>query len=124
VATERVHQDPSLRAAGELLAELDVEPALGLSAEQAGARLARYGPNELRTAPRVPRWRKVLAQFQDPLIYLLLTAIAVSVVAWVAEGARGVPVDAVVIAVIVVANAVLGRLQEGRAEDAVAVRSR
>jgi Ca2+-transporting ATPase len=120
VATERVHQDPSLRAAGELLAELDVEPALGLSAEQAGARLARYGPNELRTAPRVPRWRKVLAQFQDPLIYLLLTAIAVSVVAWVAEGARGVPVDAVVIAVIVVANAVLGRVQEGRAEDAVA----
>ena len=50
MATERVHQDPSLRTAGELLAELDVEPALGLSAEQAGARLARYGPNELRTA--------------------------------------------------------------------------
>ncbi len=115
-----MRQDPSLRGARELLAELDVEPGLGLSAGQVRARRERYGANELRSAPPVPAWRKLLAQFRDPLVYLLLVAIAVSVAAWAVEGARGVPVDAVVIALVVVANAVLGRVQEGRAEDAVA----
>ncbi len=55
---------------------------------------------------------------------LLLVAVAVSLVVWVAEGAAGVPVDAVVIAAIVVANAVLGLVQERRAEGAVAALAR
>jgi magnesium-transporting ATPase (P-type) len=62
----------------------------------------------------------VLAQFQDPLIYLLLAAIAISLVAWVIEGQVGLPVDAIVIMLIVVINAVLGYAQEAKAENAVA----
>jgi magnesium-transporting ATPase (P-type) len=68
----------------------------------------------------VPVWRKILAQFQDPLIYLLLVAIAISLGAWAVEGVTGVPVDAVVIAAVVLLNAVLGFVQENRAENAVA----
>ena len=92
----------------------------GLSSAEAAERLERFGPNLLDPAERVPGWRKLLAQFADPLIYLLLGALAVSVVAWIAEGAEGVPYEAIVIGVIVVLNAVLGYVQEARAEQAVA----
>jgi P-type Ca2+ transporter type 2C len=72
----------------------------------------------------VPAWRKLLAQVVDPLIYLLLVAIVISVVAWALEGAQGVPLDAIVIAVIVIANAVLGFVPERKAEQAVAALQR
>jgi magnesium-transporting ATPase (P-type) len=120
VGTGSATQDPSLREARSLLAELEVDPGRGLTADEARARLAHHGPNELRSAPPVALWRKVLAQFQDPLIYLLLAGIVISLGAWAAEGARGVPVDALVIGIVVVANAVLGYVQEAKAADAVA----
>jgi Ca2+-transporting ATPase len=105
----------------DIVAErMGVDPATGLSDEEAARRLDADGPNELRGKPPVPTWRKVLTQFQDPLIYLLLTAIAVSLVAWVIEGAHGVPIDGIVIAAIVILNAVLGYSQEAKAESAVA----
>ncbi|GAA2179539.1 cation-translocating P-type ATPase [Brooklawnia cerclae] len=107
----------------ELITELRTDPAAGLNAAEAARRLADEGPNELRGKPPVPLCRKVLAQFQDPLVYLLLVAIAISVAAWVVEGGHGLPVDAIVIALIVVANAVIGFVQEARAADAVAALS-
>src|SRR6185369_4742384 len=67
----------------------------------------------------VPRWRRVLAQLRDPLVYLLLVAVVISLVAWASEGGHGWPADAMVIAVVVI-NAVLGYTQEARAESAVA----
>ena len=103
-----------------MAAGLGVDPARGLSSAEAARRLAELGPNELRGEPSVPLWRKILAQFQDPLIYLLAFAIAVSVAAWVTEGAVGLPVDALVIAAIVVANAVIGFLQLAQVENAIA----
>ncbi len=69
-------------------------------------------------------WRKLLGQFADPLIYLLLAAVVVSLVAWVLEGGQQAPFDAIVIAAIVVANAALGYVQEARAEQAVAALQR
>jgi magnesium-transporting ATPase (P-type) len=109
-----------LRDAGEAVAACGVDPANGLSSAEAGRRLEREGPNELASAPPTPWWRRILSQFQDPLIYLLLGAIAISVAAWAVEGAGGVPVDAVVISAVVLFNAVLGFVQENKAETAVA----
>ncbi len=112
--------DASILDAQVIAHRLGVEPVTGLSEEEAARRLAVDGPNELRTTPPVPTWRKVLAQFQDPLIYLLLVAIVISLAAWLIDGATGLPVDASVIAGIVLLNAVLGFTQEAKAADAVA----
>ncbi|MDN5557996.1 MAG: cation-translocating P-type ATPase [Ruaniaceae bacterium] len=116
IAAANLHVD-------EIIRELVVDPAHGLSADEASARLERYGPNELRAAETDPAWRRLLRQFVDPLIYLLLAAIGISLVAWFLEGAHGAPIDAIVIAVIVIANAVIGFVQEGQAADAVAALS-
>src|SRR4029450_2917696 len=102
----------------------DVAPALGadvrqgLTSVEAASRLRRHGSNELDAETDVPVWRKVLRQFADPLIYLLLGAVVVSLVAWVIEGSEGVPFEAIVIVVIVVLNAGLGYGEEARADQA------
>ena len=103
-----------------MAAELGTDIERGLTSAEAAARLERGGPNELDAAAVVPTWKKLLAQFQDPLIYLLLGAVVVSFVAWILEGREGVPFEVIVIASIVVLNAVLGYVQEARAEQAVA----
>ncbi len=105
-------------------AALGTDLTNGLDDAEAARRLATVGPNELAGEPPVPAWRRVLRQMRDPLVLLLLVAVAVSLGAWVAEGAEGIPFDAVVIALIVVANAVLGVVQERKAEDAVAALAR
>jgi len=119
-----VAHGPWRRDAVEVAAELGTDVRRGLSSAEAEARLARFGPNELAAAEAVPAWRKLLAQFADPLIYLLVAAVVVSLVAWSAEGADSLPFDAIVIAVIIVLNAVLGYVQEARAEQAVAALER
>jgi magnesium-transporting ATPase (P-type) len=103
---------------------LGVDPARGLTAAEAARRLADHGPNELEAAEQVPAWRKLLAQFQDPLVYLLLVAVVVSLVAWLIEGAEEVPFEVIVIMAVLVANALLGYSQEARAEQAVAALAR
>jgi P-type Ca2+ transporter type 2C len=119
-----VADEPWRRDAAEVAADLGTDLRVGLTSAEAAARLERFGPNLLDPAEAVPAWRKLLAQFADPLIYLLLAAVAVSLVAWIAEGADGVPYEAIVIGVIVVLNAVLGYVQEARAERAVAALQR
>lgn len=116
--------DPTILDAVAVTEALRVDPGQGLAPSEAGHRLERDGPNELRSTPGPSLWSRVLAQFRDPLVYLLLVAIVISGVAWVAEGPEGMPVDAIVIAAIVVANAVLGFVQQTRAEDAVAALAR
>jgi P-type Ca2+ transporter type 2C len=100
--------NPSLRDGVDVARDLGVDPTVGLSATEAARRLAADGPNELQPKPPVPLWRKVLAQFRDPLIYLLLVAVAIALLAWAAEGATGVPIDALVIAAVIVVNGVIG----------------
>jgi potassium/sodium efflux P-type ATPase len=96
----------------------------GLTSAQAAERLERVGPNQLEAAEPVPAWRKLAEQFRDPLVYLLLVAVAVSLVAWLLEGAEDVPFEVVVISLILVANGLLGYVQEARAEQAVAALQR
>ncbi|MDB5741968.1 MAG: ATPase, P-type (transporting), superfamily, subfamily [Polaromonas sp.] len=116
----RAPDDPSLQDVDTLAQSLGTDLDKGLTAQEAARRLAQDGPNALRAAPPVPAWRRILAQFQDPLIYLLLAAIVVALVAWLIEGRVGWPVDAIVIAAIVLLNGVLGYAQEAKAEGAVA----
>ncbi|MBC7604763.1 MAG: cation-translocating P-type ATPase [Ramlibacter sp.] len=104
--------------------EPPAEATEGLTSSEAARRLAQDGPNELVAAPPVPKWRRLLAQFQDPLIYLLLVAIAIALAAWIFDGMNGWPVDALVIATIVILNGVLGYVQEIKAHDAVAALAR
>jgi Ca2+-transporting ATPase len=85
----------------------------GLSAEEARARLDRYGPNELIEKQRKTPLAMFLDQFKDFMIVVLIVAAAVS-------GVIGEPADTVAIVVIVVLNAVLGFSQEYRAEKAMA----
>ena len=116
--------EPWRRDVAEIAAELDADVRNGLTSAGAADRFARHGRNELDAAEVVPKWRKLLDQFVDPLIYLLLGAVVVSLVAWILEGAEGVPFEVVVISVIVLLNAVLGYVQEARAEQAVAALQR
>jgi potassium/sodium efflux P-type ATPase len=119
-----VLSEPWRSEPGVVAGELGTDVQRGLSAEEVARRLARHGPNRLDPEPEVPVWRKVLRQFADPLVYLLLAAVVVSLVAWAVEGAEGIPFEAIVIVVIVVLNAVLGYVQEARAEQAVAALQR
>ena len=117
--------DPSLTEANEVAKALDVDTNTGLSSAEAQRRLEKFGPNQLASAPPVPKWKKFLAQFQDPLVYLLLAATVISLIAWFIERSHGtagevLPFDAIVIILILIVNAVLGYIQEARAEQAVA----
>ncbi len=112
--------DAIRRPSSEVVAALSVDHDRGLSAVDVERRRERFGPNELDAEPPIPAWHRFLAQFRDPLVYLLLAAIVVSLLAWWVDGAGETPVEALVIAAIVLANAVLGYWQERRAIAAVA----
>jgi P-type Ca2+ transporter type 2C len=84
----------------------------GLTAEEAGRRLAEYGPNELQAAHRITAWEVLFAQFKNVLIIILLVATALSFF-------LGHQLEAVAIGVIVMFAVVLGFVQEYRAERAV-----
>ena len=116
--------NPSITDAANVAKAVNADLDNGLTAQEATHRLAEFGHNELRATPRAPTWRRVLAQFQDPLIYLLLAAVAIALIAWVIEGLHGRPVDAIVIAMIVLFNGVLGYAQVAKAENAVAALTR
>ena len=112
--------DPSVLDADRVVRALRTDVHNGLTSAEATRRLAEDGANELQGRPPVPTWRRILAQFEDPLIYLLLAAVVISLVAWWVEGRDGWPIDALVIALVVLTNGGLGYVQEVRAEGAVA----
>jgi Ca2+-transporting ATPase len=116
--------DPSVADVDDVATAYQTDVARGLTAAAAALRLARDGANALRSAPAPSRWRRALAQLQDPLVYLLLVAAAVALTAWMIEGREGWPIDAIVIAVVVVLDAVLGWVQEAKAQNAVAALAR
>jgi P-type Ca2+ transporter type 2C len=92
----------------------------GLSSIEAQARLQQHGLNALPQSPPKPLWRRILRQFQSPLIYILLLALLVDLIIWFSEGAAGLPVESIAIAVILLLNAGLGAYQESKSEAALA----
>ncbi|HEX7019424.1 MAG TPA: cation-translocating P-type ATPase, partial [Gemmatimonadaceae bacterium] len=111
---------PYQQTVDEVLAAQKTDAHRGLTEEEAHARLARVGRNELAAEEPVPRWRKFLAQFQDVLVILLLVATAISAALWLYERDSAAPYEAIAILSIVVLNAIMGYVQEERAESAVA----
>ena len=103
--------------------ELDTSLENGLTEEEAEKRLGECGLNELRETEGVSAWKILLSQFQDFLIYLLFFAIAVSVIVGFYElSTGGEPsefLDAIVIFIILIVNAILGFYQEYKAEKAL-----
>ena len=96
----------------EVLKEFAVDPAAGLSSEEAQYRLAKYGENKLKGKPKKGLAALFFAQLQDMLIYVLLGATVITVLI-------GEYVDAIIILSVVVLNAVIGVVQEFKAEKAI-----
>ena len=92
--------------------ELDVDVARGLSESEAVRRREQTGPNELVGEPKRPWWKRLLDQFRGVLILLLLGAAVIS-------AAVGDLKDPIVIGVVVIINALLGFVQEQRADQAM-----
>ncbi|HET9010624.1 MAG TPA: HAD-IC family P-type ATPase, partial [Gemmatimonadaceae bacterium] len=104
----------------QVLAIHATDPIRGLSAGDARARLEEYGANQLAAARPTPAWRKFLAQFTDVLVVLLLIATAISAGLWLYERDSPLPYEAIAISAVVLLNAIMGYLQEQRAESAIA----
>ncbi len=96
----------------EALIALDVDPGEGLNDREAELRLNKYGSNELKEEKGTTFLSKLVAQFSDFLVLILIGAAIVSM-------AMGESRDAIVILVVVVINALLGIYQEGKAEKAL-----
>lgn len=92
--------------------ELSLDVKKGLSKDEVGKRLEKYGYNELKEKEKEPLWVKIAKQLKDFLVIILIIASIVS-------GLVGEVSDAIVIIAIVIVNAVLGVVQEGKAEKAL-----
>ena len=108
----------------KVVAALDTDLEKGLSAAEAAERLRRYGPNALREHPRPGFWRRLLDQLNEFLVLILIAAAVVSFFIGLGEYQRTGQitefVEAAAIMAIVVLNAILGVVQEGKAEEALA----
>src|SRR5262245_954222 len=98
---------------GGVIAAFDSHVDHGLSDEQVASARQRFGRNELAEAPPVPAWKRFLAQFKELVIWILIVAAVIA-------GVTGEWIDTVAILAIVLLNGVIGFLQEGRAEQALA----
>lgn len=101
----------------ETLNELNADSA-GLSSERAAERLAQYGPNKLKEAEKPGFWKRFLTQLKDPMLLILLAAAGVSALTGAIAG-ESEWAETIIILAVVLLNAVLGVLQESKAEAAI-----
>jgi Ca2+-transporting ATPase len=118
--TEADQNAPHEQSVEDVAAALGTDVDAGLTAQEAQLRLERFGPNELVSEAGAPAWRRILAQFKDALVLLLIAAAVISCAVWAVERDTNLPYEGLVIITIVLLNAVLGLVQEGRAEKALA----
>lgn len=100
-------------SAGRVVDALEADPREGLSTDEAQRRLAAFGTNELAEPPSTSFLALYIAQFRSLLILVLVAAALIA-------AAIGEFREAIVIAVVLLINALLGAVQEGRAERSVA----
>ncbi|XAS59166.1 cation-transporting P-type ATPase [Janibacter terrae] len=104
--------NPHAASAEEVAMTLEVDPAQGLSSEEARTRLDRFGPNQLAEPVRRPVLLRFLDQFRSVLILVLIGAAVLA-------GLVGEIKDTIVIAVVLLINASIGFFQEQRAEKSL-----
>jgi len=97
----------------EVAASLHVDTDKGLTPDESASRLSSHGANAIREKPPRAKWRMLADQFADFMILILIAAAVIS-------GLIGDVADTIAIMVIVLLNAVIGFVQEMRAEHAMA----
>ena len=112
----------------DVLKELQTDE-LGLSSAQAAERLEKYGPNKLKEAEKATWFQKFMAQLKDPMLIILMIAAVVSaattVIDYLGQAVREPAhlieglVEVGIILVVVLLNAILGVIQESKAEAAI-----
>lgn len=100
------------KSKNEILKELDVDEKNGLSSTEALRRLEKYGKNKLETKKKKTLFKQFLSQLKDVMIYILIIAAIIS--AFLGEIS-----DALIILLVIVINAVIGVVQESKAEKAL-----
>lgn len=100
------------QAAEDILTQLETDSSNGLTAAEAEKRLEELGPNTITEEKKETLLQKLLNQFKDFMILILIAAAIIS-------GLLGEMADSIIIIAIVVINAILGVYQEGKAEKAI-----
>jgi Ca2+-transporting ATPase len=101
-----------IKSKDEVIKELQVDALQGLTSEEAKARLAKYGENKLAAKKGKSLIQLFFAQLNDAMIYILLAAALIS-------GVLGELSDSIIIALVILINAVVGLIQESKAEKAL-----
>ena len=108
-----------LSSASDVISAQKTDAEVGLSDAEAASRLEAYGLNKLKEAPKESIIKRFFAQMADPMVIMLLVAAAISAAEGIYTGEGGIA-DVVIILFVVVINSVLGVVQEGKAEEALA----
>ncbi len=96
----------------DVLKEINVDASSGLSEDEAKVRLEKYGANQLQSKKKKNIFQLFVAQLQEWLIYILLAAVAITLF-------MGEYIDATIIMLVIITNAVLGVIQEVKAGKAI-----
>lgn len=111
------------KSAKEVLQQLDSNVEQGLTSQEAGERLVKYGPNKLPEKKKTPLFFVFLGQFNDPMIFILLAAallsVGISIFNVVKNGESFDFADPIIILGVCVLNAIIGTVQENKAEKSL-----
>ncbi len=116
---EGVTLSPHNESIEALIQLLSTDKAHGLTSAQAQEKLAQHGPNKLREKAKKTSLQRFFDQFRDTMILILIAAAIISFVVAIVEGNPKELFEPILILVIVILNAILGVVQESKAEKAL-----